>query len=40
MRERAELLDADFQVVSQEDKGAQIVVRLPLKEHVSEVQNE
>jgi nitrate/nitrite-specific signal transduction histidine kinase len=40
MRERADLLDADFQVVSQEDKGAQIIVRLPLKEHVGEVNNE
>jgi two-component system nitrate/nitrite sensor histidine kinase NarX len=40
MRERAELLDADFQVTSQEDKGTEIIVRLPLKEHVGEVQNE
>jgi two-component system nitrate/nitrite sensor histidine kinase NarX len=40
MRERAELLDADFQLVSQENKGTQIVIRLPLKEHVGEVNNE
>ena len=40
MRERAELLDADFQVASQEDKGTEIIIRLPLEEHVGEVQNE
>lgn len=36
MRERADLLDADFQVVSQEDEGTEIVVRLLLKELVGE----
>lgn len=40
MRERADLLDADFQVASQEDKGTEIIVRLPLKEQIGEAQRE
>jgi two-component system nitrate/nitrite sensor histidine kinase NarX len=36
MRERAELLDADFQVTSQRDTGTEIIVRLPLANHLSE----
>ena len=36
MRERAELLDADFQVTSQEDKGTEIIVRLPIAGYLSE----
>jgi two-component system nitrate/nitrite sensor histidine kinase NarX len=36
MRERAELLDADFQVTSQQDKGSEIIVRLPLTKHLRE----
>jgi len=31
MRERAELLDADFQIVNRPDAGTQVVVRLPLE---------
>lgn len=30
MQERAELLDADFQIISQPGAGAQVIVRLPL----------
>jgi len=40
MRERAELLDADFQMTSQGDRGTEIIVRLPLQEHVDESINE
>jgi two-component system nitrate/nitrite sensor histidine kinase NarX len=40
MLERADLLDADFQVASQEDEGTQIIVRLPLNVTVTEVQVE
>lgn len=40
MRERAELIDADFQVTSQEDEGTQVFIRLPLKEYVSEAPHE
>jgi signal transduction histidine kinase len=35
MRERAELLDADFQIVSRSGAGTQVVVRLPLEEPTS-----
>lgn len=31
MRERAELLDADFQLISRSDAGTQVIVRLPVK---------
>lgn len=31
MRERAELLDADFQIISQQDSGTQVLVRLPIE---------
>ncbi len=31
MRERAELLDADFQIISRPGTGAQVVIRLPVK---------
>ena len=30
MQERAELLDADFQIISRPGEGTQLVVRLPL----------
>ncbi len=40
MRERAELLDADFQLASQEDQGTQVTIRLPFKEFVDEAINE
>jgi nitrate/nitrite-specific signal transduction histidine kinase len=36
MRERAELLEADFQITSQPGHGTQISVTLPLKKHVGE----
>jgi two-component system nitrate/nitrite sensor histidine kinase NarX len=31
MRERAELLDADFQIISRPGAGAQVVIRLPIR---------
>jgi two-component system nitrate/nitrite sensor histidine kinase NarX len=31
MQERAELLDADFQIVSRPDAGTQVIVRLPFE---------
>ena len=31
MRERAELLDADFQIISRPGEGAQVIVRLPFR---------
>lgn len=37
MRERAELLGADFRISSQTDNGTQIIVRLPLKNRQGEV---
>ncbi len=40
MRERAELLEADFQISSQADDGTQIIIRLPLKAKTGEVQND
>ncbi len=30
MRERAELLDADFQIISRPDEGTRVIIRLPL----------
>lgn len=39
MRERAELLDADFQLAGQEDGGTQVTIRLPLNGHIGEVHN-
>ncbi len=35
MRERAELLDADFQIVSRSGAGTQVVIRLPLEDPTS-----
>lgn len=37
MRERAELIGADFQIISQPQRGAQVCIRLPLK-RLSEVE--
>ena len=39
MRERAQLLNADFQIASEEKKGTEITVRLPLRETAAEVSN-
>ncbi|MCP5101420.1 MAG: hypothetical protein GY943_38225 [Chloroflexi bacterium] len=38
MRERADLLEADFQISSQADNGTQIIVRLPLIKKTGEAQ--
>lgn len=40
MRERADLLAADFQITSRLQEGTNIVIRLPLKNHVGEIQYE
>jgi signal transduction histidine kinase len=32
MRERAELLDADFQIVSRPDEGTRVIIRLPISQ--------
>jgi signal transduction histidine kinase len=34
MRERAELLDADFQIISRLGEGTQVVIRLPVDEGI------
>ena len=34
MRERAELLDADFQIMSRPEGGTQVVIRLPVEEGI------
>lgn len=40
MRERAELLDADFQIVSRRGAGTEVVIRLPLNETLQELRND
>jgi two-component system nitrate/nitrite sensor histidine kinase NarX len=37
MRERAEFLDADFQIISQPGKGTQVLLRMPLSPYWNEV---
>jgi nitrate/nitrite-specific signal transduction histidine kinase len=32
MQERAELLEADFQIISRPEEGTQVLVRLPLNQ--------
>jgi signal transduction histidine kinase len=40
MHERAEALDAQLQVLSQKDRGTEIIISLPLKEMTAEMQHE
>lgn len=40
MRERADLLEADFQITSQPGRGTQISIHLPLRKVASETQND
>ncbi len=40
MRERAELLEADFHINSQPGEGTQVTIRLPLKEMIHEATND
>ncbi len=39
MRERADLLDADFQITSRQHEGTTLIIRLPLPTHISEIQH-